>query len=91
MFDETHHKFTVFCKDKDDTGTTWIGSIELTGLQIAGLSIEAQIELIQNSAREACAVDWYDSWNEEQLDNIACYCVIPGTPEILFFEDLSDN
>ena len=91
MSEETHHTYTAFCKNKDDTGTTWIGSVELTGLQLMGLTEEGQIALIQNTAREACAVDWYGSWNEEKLDGIACYCIIPGTPGVLYFEDLSDN
>lgn len=82
--------FTCFCKESNDRGTTWIGVVEVATLQLQGMDRDAQLTLVKNLAREACASDWYSEWEECQLDSIACYCVIENCPEILYFEDLSE-
>lgn len=39
----------------------------------------------QNTAN--CAVNW----RRPDPEGITCYCIIPGQPGILHFEDLGDN
>ena len=79
-------KYTVFCKESNDTGTTWIDVIEVSDVQLQGLSPAGKTELIQNLARDECAM----AWDWDSSDGISCYCVIPGDVEILYFEDLSE-
>ena len=42
---------------------------------------------IRALATANCAVDW--GWTDPE--GITCYCIIPGQPGILHFEDLGDN
>ena len=52
------------------------------------LKIFAVLGMVQAALATAnCAVDW--GWPDPE--GITCYCIIPGQPGILHFEDLGDN
>ena len=75
--------FTVFCRESTDTGTTWIDTVRVDP---TGRTAEQLLEDIKLVAVHNCAVDW--GW--EDTSGITCYCIIPGEPGVLFFEDLGD-
>lgn len=69
--------YTVFCRQANNLGTTWIDRIEAENLDQA-----AEV------AREKCAADWgYDS---ERLDQITVVGIAEGDVNILFWEDIDD-
>lgn len=73
--------FTVFCRESSDTGTTWIDTVRVDP---TSRTAEQLLEDIKLMAVLNCAADW--GW--EDTSGITCYCIIPGEPGVLFFEDL---
>lgn len=73
--------FTVFCRESSNTGTTWIDTVHVDP---TGRTAEQLLGDIRQIAVHNCAVDW--GW--EDSSGITCYCIIPGKPDVLFFEDL---
>ena len=76
--------FTVFCRESSDTGTTWIDTVCVDPTDRTAKQLLEDIKLV---AVHNCAVDW--GW--EDTSDITCYCIIPGEPGVLFFEDLGVN
>ena len=80
----TEAVFTVFCRESTDTGTTWIDTVRVDPTD---RTAEQLLEDIKQVAVHNCATDW--GW--EDTSGITCYCIIPGEPGVLFFEDLGVN
>ena len=76
--------YTVFCRESSNQGTTWIDTVELSN---GGQSASELLAEIRALAVSNCAVDW--GWPDSE--GITCYCIIPGQPGILHFDDLGDN
>ena len=68
-------QYTVFCRDRSDTGTTWIDSVEARDVADA-----------RERAVAACSFDW----NYDPL-RIVCIGVVEGDAKVLYWEDLSDG
>lgn len=77
-------KYTVFCRESSNQGTTWIDTVEVAN---GGQSASELLAEIRALAAANCAVDW----GRPDPEGITCYCIIPGQPGILHFEDLGDN
>ena len=77
-------KYTVFCRESSNQGTTWIDTVEVAN---GGQSASELLAEIRALATANCAVDW----ERPDPEGITCYCIIPGQPRILHFEDLGDN
>lgn len=66
--------YTTFCRQADNIGTTWIGSVEAPNeTRAADLAVEA------------CAADW--GW-QDRTEEIRVVGVASGNVEILYWEDI---
>ncbi len=82
----TRKTFTVFCRESDDTGTTWISTVQAKDVEDA-----------KRKAVLACADDWGYSDDEDDddearcgdIDDIVCIGVAKGNVKILDWEDIS--
>lgn len=69
--------FTVFCRQANNQGTTWIDTVKAHHLEEA-----------MHAGKIKCADDWgYDSW---QLNDIVVVGVAEGDVRILMWDDLED-
>lgn len=66
--------FTVFCRDADDTGTTFITSVGADNIEAA-----------KAAALKECA----DAWGQN-IDSIRVVGVAAGDVEILEWDDMED-
>lgn len=66
--------FTVFCRQSDGRGTTWIDTVSAE-------SAERAAEL----GKKSCAADW--GWTH-RMEDITVIGVAQGDVKILFWEDL---
>ena len=71
-------KYTVFCREKCDVGTTWIETIEIP-------DPKDDADVISEHARTQCS----HAWGMDR-DNIACIGVAEGDVSILYWQDLSE-
>lgn len=75
--------YTVFCKESDNTGTSWIGFV-----------LAESLELAKSGGLEQCCNDWngFDHlFDEDSIytpDNVSVIGVAEGDVNILFWEDL---
>ena len=69
--------FTVFCREANNIGTTWIGTVE-------ALDAEHASEL----GAEQCSVEWGSGGQNWSLDDIAVIGVAEGSVNILKWDDI---
>lgn len=74
----TRKTFTVFCQDRYDPGTTWIDSVQASGVEDA-----------KRKAVKKCADDWGYAGEVDLVDSIACIGVAKGNVQILDWEDIA--
>jgi hypothetical protein len=73
-------KFTVFCRESNNTGTTWIDSVRAKDVE------DAKVKAVKK-----CAKDWgYDEEDHEgnPEEDITCIGVAKGNVVILDWDDL---
>jgi hypothetical protein len=69
--------FTVFCRQCNNEGTTWIDTVQAKDMHAA-----------MHAGKIKCANDWgYDSW---QVNDIAVIGVAQGDIQILMWDDLEN-
>lgn len=68
-------EFTVFCRQSNNSGTTWIKTVSA-----------ATLEEAKHVGRIHCAEDW--GYDGHQLDQITVIGVIRGSAEILMWDDI---
>ena len=69
--------FTVFCREANNEGTTWIGTVEAR-------DVDQAIKL----GTVECAVDWGSGGQNWSLDDIAVIGVAEGSVNILAWDDI---
>jgi len=67
----TQKTFTIFCRESNGTGTTWVQAVQAKDLDAA-----------RAKGRTACAADW-----EYDEDDIAVVGVAKGSVTILDWDD----
>ena len=64
--------FTVWCRESNNTGTTWIDNVDATDVE------DAKVKAV-----EKCAQDW-----QQDSDGITCIGVAEGDVKILDWDDI---
>lgn len=70
--------YTVFCRESNNLGTTWIDTVEAR-----------DVEGAKSLGREKCAQEWGEAFCNN-YDAIAVIGVAEGNVKIVFWEDLDD-
>lgn len=70
--------YTVFCRESNNLGTTWIGTVEAE-------SVSQAVSL----GREKCARDWGQAFCNN-YDAIAVIGVAEGEVKVVLWEDIGD-
>lgn len=66
--------FTVFCRQTDRRGTTWIGAV-----------VAPNLEAAESAGRKACAADW--GWENRDPDDIYVIGVVSGDVKVELWND----
>lgn len=69
----TNKTFTIWCRESDGTGTTWIDCVKATDVEDA-----------KTKGLEKCARDW----GFPSTDGISCIGVAKGNVKIVHWEDI---
>ena len=70
------NQYTVFCRQSNNQGTTWIGSVQAYSMDDAAWM-----------GRETCQRDWDYAYD---MDQIAVIGVAEGDVKIIYWEDRDD-
>lgn len=79
-------KYTTFCREDNDQGTTHITCVEADSLEGA---MRLGVEQCCNDWNGECGANEDDHVPCYSSDNVICIGVIAGDVEILYWEDLS--
>jgi len=70
--------YTCFCRQTDNTGTTWIDTVIVPEY--------FRIAAVKKLASLRCSEDW-----QCPVDEIVCIGVIEGNPTLLFWQDIGET